>query len=92
MRPTDITEPPAGSGCRKVVYAKDQPQYQPLPALAYSTGEVFSLWELTENERRAILDGARIELWQYPFGRPLQPINLRVEGVEEPAISEGLRI
>ena len=40
-----------------VTFAKDQPEYQPLPALKLDTptGEVISCWKLTARERFKII-------------------------------------
>lgn len=66
------------------VYAEDQPEYEPLPVLAHPGGIVVSLWQLDEDDRRAILDGARVYLQCLTFGRPLQPVRLWIEGVGQP--------
>lgn len=59
-----------------VTYAKDQPQYRPLPVLRSLTheGYVMSCWQLTVWERLRILFGARIYLTQLTFNDHLQPI------------------
>lgn len=66
-----------------VIMAADQPQYLPLPAHYYG-GRVITRWQLNENERRAILDGACIDLTLVTFGQPLQPIMISVQGVTDP--------
>ena len=62
------------------VYAKDQPQYNPLPTLVGTgrDGKVLSRWILTQEERDAIAVGADIYLTLLTFGDPLQPIILEV--------------
>ena len=75
MQPTT----PDGLPGRTVVFAKDQPQYAPLPS-TIDGDTVWSRWQLTEGERKAILDGACIELGLMTFGKPLQPILLQVQG------------
>ena len=62
------------------VYAANQPEYNPLVSRIDAEGATFTLWELSEDERRAILDGARIGLRMQTFGGPLQPVYLAVEG------------
>lgn len=55
-----------------VIIAKDQPEYQPLPALATDKITI-SCWKLTWRERvKAFLSG-RLWLSQMNFGDPLQP-------------------
>lgn len=79
MIPIDIGEK---YGVRRV-YAANQPPYQPLVTNVDQEGGVFSVWQLTLEERQAILDGARIGLRMLTFGQPLQPINLSVEGTPD---------
>lgn len=76
-----------------VTYGAGQAEYEPLPSrvgLDYD-GNVASLtlWQLSEDERRAILDGARLGLRVLTFGRPLQPVYLYIEGTErDPFVPE----
>ena len=63
---------------RLVVFAKDQPEYTPLPALLFPDGKVLTEWTFTEDERRAIARGENLRLWIWTFGRPLQPVALEV--------------
>lgn len=77
MKPID----PELEGYPTVVFAEDQPEYEPLPA-AIVGNALYTKWQLTENERRAIMDGARVDLLIWTCGRPLQPVVLQVEGVE----------
>ncbi len=80
MRPTE----PTGLPGRRVVFAENQPEYQPMPASVDVEGVVRTRWSLDEVERRAILDGACVELAVWTFNQPPQPVYLRVQGVEEP--------
>lgn len=57
-----------------VVFAKDQPEYQPLPALRMPDGEVITCWKLSEDEITRILESGVIYLSQLTFNHPLQPI------------------
>ena len=63
-----------------VVFAKDQPQYEPLPAVRLHgpCGMVLTRWELTDQERAAIALGMDVYLALYTFDQPLQPIRLTV--------------
>lgn len=63
---------------RYVVLAKDQPEYNPLPALIFADGVVMTEWELTEEERLRLVRGERLRLWIWTFGQPLQPVALEV--------------
>lgn len=65
---------------KEVVYAKDQPQYRPLPVIRNADGVVMSRWSLTLEERKAIADGADLFLFGYTFNRPLQPVHMEVGG------------
>lgn len=79
--------PRSGGEGKPVVFAANQPQYRPLPALVTDGGVVLSEWELTHAERRAIGDGARLRVRQLTFGSSLQPILLTIEGVDpEPPV------
>jgi hypothetical protein len=65
-------------GARFRVIAKDQPQYDPLPALLFPDGRVVTEWEPTEEERARIAAGERIRLSVWTFNSPLQPVLLEV--------------
>jgi len=71
----------------EVTFAKDQPEYLPLPALVRSDTPdlpVTSRWRLTEAEREKVAHGADIVLTLLTFGDPLQPITLEVLDQHEP--------
>ncbi len=55
------------------VFAKDQPQYLPLPALRTSEGRVVARWSPTPEEREMIAQGADLFLGLLTFNMPLQP-------------------
>ena len=72
-----------GANC---TYAKDQPQYLPLPAhKSPVNGRVTSCWALTWRERLRVLFTGRIWLQQLTFGDPLQP---QRPSVERPTLEE----
>lgn len=88
MYPVDIDREP---GTCKVVYAKDQPEYLPLPALVTPDGEVTTRWRIEPRElpklplwRRLWLAwrgdeaGFDVYLTLLTFNDPLQPIRLRI--------------
>jgi hypothetical protein len=76
MTPVEPTAVHAGG--RLVVFAKDQPQYLPLPASVDATGVVMTEWEPTAEELARLMDGGRVRIWLYTFNRPLQPIQVEV--------------
>lgn len=59
-----------------ITLAKDQPEYQPLPAMRLEDGygSVITCWELTDEEIETIVRSKRLYLKQLTFGSPLQPI------------------
>lgn len=57
-----------------IVFAKDQPEYQPLPARKTDDGKVTSCWRLTWRERLAVLFGGRVYVTQLTFNQSLQPL------------------
>ena len=66
---------------QNVVFAKDQPEYQPLPALKLNTpeGEVISCWKLSFKERIQVLLFGRVWLSLMSFNKPLTPSFLSVD-------------
>ncbi len=62
-----------------VIYAKDQPEYIPLPAWKGPDGMRVTRWKLTLGERLRILFGGSIWLSILTFNRPLQPVKLTTE-------------
>lgn len=63
------------------VFAKDQPQYRPLPAYVHiaGMGEVVSCWRLTFWERLKLLFTGRVWLSLAMFGKPLTPSLVSVD-------------
>jgi hypothetical protein len=66
----------------EVVFAKDQPQYNPLPVIRRPDGVLLSRWKLTDEEREAIAAGADILLFNCTFNQPLQPVKIEVSGFD----------
>ena len=60
---------------QNTVFAKDQPEYQPLPALVLDSpiGEVISCWKLSFRERLRVLFLGRIWVSLASFKKPLTP-------------------
>jgi hypothetical protein len=61
---------------QNVIIAKDQKEYQPLPAYAQNNGMVTFCFELDEKELREIKDRNTITFSFLTFKRPMQPINV----------------
>lgn len=68
----------------EIIYAKDQPEYRPLPIYKNEDGFVLSRWHLTWKERFLVLLRGDIYLSILTFNKPLQPIKVDIEkpGVE----------
>jgi len=79
-------EPTIHEGAVLVVFAKNQPEYTPLPASVDGSGCVMTEWEPTEEELACLFVGGRIRLWIHGTGvqkgRPFTPVQLEVIGPE----------
>lgn len=77
MTPITPDLPPT-MGWTPIVYAKDQPQYQPLPCVRDSSveGRIITRWRLTWRERVQVLWRGDVWLHVLTFHRPLQPVVL----------------
>ena len=62
-----------------VIFAKDQPEYMPLPANKTEDGIVTTCWQLTPEERVELLETGKIYLRQMTFNTPLQPVLMTIE-------------
>ena len=72
MRPIEFPQ-------ANIIIAKDQPEYQPLPAHRTKDGVVTSAWELQPEDFKRLLARpqgapALVYVSQLTFGRPLQPL------------------
>lgn len=74
MIPIEPDEVP--NGWDKVVYAKNQPEYLPLPVIKDPDGLVISRWKLSFRERIRIFLSGNLWLHLSTFNHPLQPIYL----------------
>ena len=54
-------------------FAKDQPEYLPLPVYKSDDGVVISCWSMSIKERLQILFTGRLWLRMLTFNEPLQP-------------------
>ncbi|MBI3654147.1 MAG: hypothetical protein HY231_24205 [Acidobacteria bacterium] len=61
-------------GLPATVYAKDQPEYFPLPCVRLPNGQIAIRWQLDDLERDLIADSGTFYLCVNTFNRPLQPL------------------
>lgn len=68
MKPIEFPE-------QNVVYAKDQPEYTPLPAFKSDDpmGQVVSCWQLSFTERLRVLFTGKLWVSLATFNKPLTP-------------------
>lgn len=71
MKPVEFPE-------QNVIFAKDQPGYEPLPAMRNPEGDVVCCIELTDEEIETMKRNKCFWLGLKTFNRPLQPIMLSV--------------
>ena len=65
-----------------VVFAKDQPEYMPLPAMKIPNdpqGLIITKWQLSPEELERIKETGTIHLSVATFNQPLQPVLLTVD-------------
>jgi hypothetical protein len=62
----------------RIVFAKNQPEYQQLPAAIDDKGLVLTEWEFSAEDMAKIVNGGRLRLWLLTFNGPLQPVALEV--------------
>lgn len=76
---------------KEVIFAKDQPQYQPLPSMRTPDGRVITQWEPTADELEALMRGQSITIVMHTFngicrscGHPqgLTPLQVGVGGMD----------
>lgn len=77
---TPVSPVMPGSTDIEIVLGKDQPQYQPLPAVYLDRPDrpMITRWRLTAEEREAVLAGADVVLTQLTFCNRFQPVNLQI--------------
>lgn len=59
---------------QNIVFAKDQPEYLPLPAYKKPDGEVITVWELSDDEIDVLLRTRKLHIKMLTFNKPLMPI------------------
>jgi len=72
MKPIKFSE-------QNCIYAKDQPQYLPLPVYKFKDGTVVSCWKLNILERVYLLFTGRLWLSILTFNQSLQPQLLQIK-------------
>lgn len=65
---------------KPLTFAKDQPQYSPLPARAVGDSQrtIITSWKLSWKEKLQLLWTGRVYLTILTFGKPLQPVRMDV--------------
>ena len=83
MKPVSPVLP--GYEVAEIVYAKDQPEYNSLPAVVIESAgrPILTRWEFTDEERQRIANGESLYLWVYTFGQALQPISPEITTAKE---------
>lgn len=67
MKPVEFKE-------QNVVYAKDQKEYMPLPALKFEDGTVNTCWKMSWKELLKIVRTRKVWVSVMTFNKPLQPL------------------
>lgn len=80
MKPVSPVIP--GVELPETVYAKNQPEYNPLPCHRSEDGTVLTRWKLTWRERWRVLISGDVYLFVSTFNRPLQPLLMQTEKPE----------
>ena len=64
---------------QNVVYAENQPEYLPLPAMQLQDegGTVITCWELSDDELKEVVKNKKVYLSMMTFRNPLQPVSLQ---------------
>lgn len=63
-------------------YAKDQPEYIPLPVFKRHDGLVLSCWRMSWRERLRVLLTGRVWVGALTFHKPLQPLMVMTTACE----------
>ncbi len=73
---TPITPVLPGFDLEITTFAKDQPEYVPLPSHRQPDGTVTTRWRLTWSERLRVFLTGDLWLQLLTFNKPLQPVKL----------------
>jgi hypothetical protein len=82
MLPIEIPDNEVSAGFRRVNWAEGQSQYYTLPAIVNGRRSI-ARWRFTEDERRAIADGANLDLSIWYDGNPMMPHAIVIQGTEQ---------
>lgn len=63
---------------QNIIFAKDQPEYIPLPALKQENGDVITCWRFSDEEIEKLRETKTLYLSVKTFNQPLQPIYFTV--------------
>lgn len=74
---------------QNVVFAKDQKEYQPLPAYSQPNGLVTFCMQLDPHELEKVLQSGKLRLTVLTFGRPAQPIRVATKEPAFPVTQRG---
>lgn len=69
-------DPETRWGVSELVFAKDQKEYLPLPAIKFDDGLVVTRWRLSFREWLVLIFGGNVYLGVLTYNQPLQPIRL----------------
>lgn len=72
-----------------VVFAKDQPEYMPLPAMKIPNdpqGLIITKWQLSPEELERVKETGTIHLSMLTFNQPLQPVLLTLAEIKQKAL------
>jgi len=86
--PRPITPVNPAASMPEVTYAKDQPQYIPLPVVRRDDGLVTTRWRFSWKERLRLLFTGDLWLQVHTFNHPLQPLAMTVHPPFLPEVGE----
>lgn len=74
MKPVSPVIP--GEQIEETIFAENQPEYTPLPAIVGDEGTVLCRWKCSWKDRLRVLFKGNVYVWIMTFNQPLQPIQL----------------
>jgi hypothetical protein len=60
----------------ELLIAKDQDEYETLPAVDCGNGVILTRWEVTEEDLERIKETKSIYIYLWTFGNPVQPLSV----------------